>query len=193
MPSALKGSSEKRQFGSVICRRRDLISTLTCVSNGRCRQPRRRPKHASFQKMSKGMREDAIPPLDGGQLLRTCRQATQEAGNARQNIGRPMRIGVGTGNAQGRLASVTKALGDTGQEQRPAGDRLEMPSGLGEPHKEIPPIVDQGDETGRKPATGQIVRREPAPAPLVLQFIEGILAIRPVAIELAKSEKLSFE
>src|SRR5215510_12796343 len=85
------------------------------------------------------------------------------------------------------------ALGNAGQEQRPAGDRLEMPSGLGEPHKEIPPIVDQGDETGRQPATGQILRREPAPPPLVLQFIEGILAIRPVAIELAESEELSIE
>jgi hypothetical protein len=139
------------------------------------------------------MCEDPIPPLDGGQLLRTCREATQKAGDAGQNIGRPLRIGVGAGNAQRRLARVTQALSDTGQEQRPAGDRLKMPSGLGEPDEQVPPVVDKGDETGRKPAPGEIMRREPAPPPVVLQFIEGILAIRPVAIELAECENLGVE
>src|SRR5262245_62640840 len=65
--------------------------------------------------------------------------------------------------------------------------------GLREPDEQVPPIVDQGNQTGRKPATSEIECREPAPAPLVLQFIEGILAIRPVAIELAESEDLGIE
>jgi hypothetical protein len=96
--------------------------------------------------MTKRVCEDPVPSLDGGQLLR---------GDARQNVGRPLRIGVGAGNAQRRLARMTQALSDTGQEQRPAGDRLKMPSGLGEPDEQVPPVVDEGDETGRKPATGR--------------------------------------
>ena len=46
-----------------------------------------------------------------------------------------------------------------------------MPIGLCEPDEQVPPVVDEGDQTGRKPATGEIVRRESAPAPLILQFI----------------------
>src|ERR1700730_7308079 len=65
-----------------------------------------------------------------------------------------------------------------------------MPGGLGEPDEQVPPIVDECDQTRRKPAPGEIVGREPAPPPLVLQFIEGILAIRPVAIELSEGEDL---
>src|SRR5262245_17459605 len=143
--------------------------------------------------MSKRVREDAIPPLDGGQLLRTRHQTTQKAGDAGQDVGRAVGIGVGAGNAQGRLAGVTQALGDAGQEQRPAGDRLKMPSGLCESDEQVPPVVDEGDQTGCKPAAGEILCGEPAPAPLVLQFIEGTLAVRPVAIELAESEDLSIE
>jgi hypothetical protein len=101
--------------------------------------------------MSKRMCEDAIPPLDGGQLLRTCCQTTQKLGDAGQDVGRPVGIGVSAGNAQGCLASVTKALGNAGQEH--AGDGLEMPSGLREPDKQVPPVVDEGDQAGCKLAT----------------------------------------
>jgi hypothetical protein len=83
----------------------------------------------------------------------------KKAGDARQNIGRPGRFCVGAGNTQGRLAGVTKALGDAGQEQRSAGDRLKMPSGLREPDEQIPPVVDEGDQTGREPAAGVMPRR----------------------------------
>ena len=100
---------------------------------------------------------------------------------------------MAAGNAQGRLAGVTKALGDAGQEQRPAGDRFKMPRGLREPDEQVPPVVDEGNQTGRKPTAGEIVCRKPAPAPLVFQFIEGIFAIRPVAIELAESDDLVIE
>jgi len=92
----------------------------------------------------------------------------QKARDTGQGVGRPVGIGVGAGNAQGRLAGVTKALGNAGQEQRPAGDRLEMPSGLREPDEQVPPVLDQGDQTGRKPATSETLCREPSPAPLVL-------------------------
>src|SRR5262245_6462560 len=143
--------------------------------------------------MSKRMREDAIPPLDGGQLLRTCRQTTQKVGDAGQNVGRPVRLRVGAGNPQGRLAGVTKALGNAGQEQRSAGDRLEMPSGLREPDEQVPPVVNEGDQAGGKPTTSEVLCGEPAPTPLVLQLIEGVLAIGPVAIELAESEDLGIE
>jgi hypothetical protein len=56
-------------------------------------------------------------------------KCTQKADDGRQNIGRPVRLRVCVGNSQGRLVGVTKALGNAGQEQRPAGNCLEMPRG----------------------------------------------------------------
>src|SRR5262249_2767958 len=88
---------------------------------------------------------------------------------------------------------MTKALGNAGQEQRAAGDRLEVLVGFGKSDEQVPPVVDERDQTGRKPAPREIVGRKPAPPPLVLQFIEGVFAIRPVAIELAKGDNLGVE
>jgi hypothetical protein len=102
-------------------------------------------------------------------------------------------VGVRAGDAQGCLTRMPKALGNAGQEQRPAGDRLEMFCRVGAPHKQVPPVVDKSDKSRGKSAPGEIVRCEPAPSPLVLQFIKRVLAIRPVPIELAKGGDLAVE
>ena len=44
--------------------------------------------------------------------------------------------------------------------------------------------VDQRDQTGHVPAALQVPRGEAAPAPLVLQLIEAVLRVGPVAVEL---------
>src|SRR5580704_2185402 len=52
--------------------------------------------------------------------------------------------------------------------------------------EQVQPVVDQGHRAAEQPATMQILRREATPAPLVLQFIEDVLAIGPVAIQLTR-------
>src|SRR5215469_4177953 len=58
--------------------------------------------------------------------------------------------------------------------------------GIGQPDKQAPPIVDQRHAGGQQAATFQILGCEAAPAPMVLQFIKRVLAIRTVPVELAK-------
>ena len=48
-------------------------------------------------------------------------------------------------------------------------------------------IVEQRDEARGEAAARQIMRREAAPTPLVLQFVENILRVAAIAIELAKA------
>ena len=56
--------------------------------------------------------------------------------------------------------------------------------GIGQTDKQAPPIVDQRNTAGEQPAALQVVRREAAPSPLVLQLVEGVLTIAPIAVQL---------
>src|SRR5437763_10819959 len=62
---------------------------------------------------------------------------------------------------------------------------------IGQAHKQAPPVVNETNATGEQPAALQVLRRETTPAPVVLQFIKSILAIRPVTIQLAQSQNLA--
>ena len=75
----------------------------------------------------------------------------------------------------------------------PAGDGLQMPVRLGEPHEQVPPVVDESDEARHELAAGQIAGGKASPAPLVLQFIEGIFAIGAIAVELGERQNLLVE
>src|SRR5271165_3197617 len=67
-----------------------------------------------------------------------------------------------------------------------AGDRLAMEAGIGEPDEDVPPVVNERKQPRRESATGKIVRRIAAPAPLVLHLVENVLSVAPVAIELTE-------
>src|SRR5271157_2350360 len=83
--------------------------------------------------------------------------------------------------------------GDGMQEQWPAGDGLHMPVRLDQPNEDAPPVVKQRDHARGEPATSKVLRDEAAPAPLVLQLVENILAIAAIAIQLAKTRELLVE
>src|SRR6201998_2218783 len=65
--------------------------------------------------------------------------------------------------------------------------------GIGQPDKQAPPVVDQRHAGGQQAATLQIVRREATPAPVVLQFVKRVLAIRTVTVELAQGEDFAVQ
>src|SRR5262245_40577454 len=75
-------------------------------------------------------------------------------------------------------AGVLGFAGNRLQQQRPAGDDFAMLIGIGQPDKQAPPVVDQRHAGGQQAATFQILGREAAPAPMVLQLIKRVLAIR---------------
>ena len=51
--------------------------------------------------------------------------------------------------------------------------------------EQVPPVEDQRDVARHQTAALEVAGREATPAPLVLQLVEGVLAISTVAIELA--------
>ena len=61
---------------------------------------------------------------------------------------------------------------------------------LGQPHKQAPPVVDERNEASHELAAGEIAGGKARPAPLVLQFIEGIFAIGAIAVELRERQNL---
>ena len=87
-------------------------------------------------------------------------------------------------------ASVLGLPPDRGQQQWPAGDRLAMMVRIGKPHEQVPPVGHQCHATGHHLAALPILRREAAPAPLVLEFVEVVFAIGPVTVRLAQGEDL---
>src|SRR5512133_588932 len=64
---------------------------------------------------------------------------------------------------------------------------------ISEAHEQAPPIVDQRHTARQQPAAFEIMRGEATPAPLVLQLIERVLAICPIAIQLTERQDLAVE
>src|SRR5208337_5212214 len=78
-------------------------------------------------------------------------------------------------------------FGDGVQQQRSARDRLSVTIRLGQAREDVPPIIKQRHQAGRRTTARQVMRDEAAPAPLVLQLVENILSVAAVAVELAKA------
>ena len=66
-----------------------------------------------------------------------------------------------------------------------------MVVGIGQADKQIPPIEDQRDAARHQLTTLEVMRREAAPAPMVLQFVKAVFTIGAIAVELANSENLT--
>lgn len=64
---------------------------------------------------------------------------------------------------------------------------------VGEPDKQRPPVVNQGHHARHDPAAREVLGGEPAPAPLILQFVEIVLGVGPVAIEMGERAVLGQE
>ena len=147
-------------------------------------------KGRPFEERLESSREDFTPTICGGQLLRISGQATKELGNRAQRLGGGNRAGVRAGDPDRRLSRMAQPLGDGVQQQRTAGDGFSVPIRLGQTNEDVPPIIKQRHHARRQPTARQILRDEAAPAPLVLQFVENVLSVGAIAIELAEAPQL---
>src|ERR1700757_2099428 len=129
--------------------------------------------------------EDAIPALYCIQLLRFFSQPGKEPGDAQVGPPRRLLLAMRAAHRQRRPAGVLGFAGNRLEQQRPAGDDFTMLIRIGQPEKQAPPVVDQRHVGGQQAATSQILRCEATPAPVVLQLIKRVLAIRSVPVELA--------
>ena len=138
-------------------------------------------------------RQDPAPAILGAQLLRTSHQAPEEAGDAPQGRDHHPTTPVARRHRQPRMTGMLGLAGNPEQQKRPAGDRLAVVIGIGQAHKQAPPVVGQRDQTGHVLAALQVARREAAPAPLVLQLVEAVLRVSPVPVELGDRTDLKIE
>src|SRR6202023_3572543 len=88
--------------------------------------------------------------------------------------------------ASGMVGLSTNRL----QQQWATGDRLAVMVRIGQTHEEVPPVEDEGDNGWHDPAARDVMGGEAAPAPMVLQFVEAVLTIAAVAIELTDGQNL---
>src|SRR6266849_5630533 len=95
---------------------------------------------------------------------------------------------MAAGDGHGGAAGMAGLSADSLEQQRPAGDGFAMMIGVGQASEQIPPIAHQRDAARHQAAALEIASREAAPAPLVFQFVEAVLAIGTVAIELAEGQ-----
>src|SRR5437868_14685921 len=143
--------------------------------------------------MSQRFTEDAIPPPERVQLLRTLPQSGHEAGDTQISPACQMLLAVRAADRQRHLARMVGSPRQSGEQERPAGYRLTMMLRIGEAHEQAPPVVDQRYTARQQPAAFEIMRGEAAPAPLVLQLVERILAVGPIAIQLTERQDLAAE
>ena len=87
-------------------------------------------------------------------------------------------LAVAAGDRHGGLAGVAGLAADGVKQQWPAGDGFAMMIGIGQPHKQIPPVEEQSNEARHQMAAFEITGREAAPTPLIFQFIENIFDTR---------------
>src|SRR5437763_7673299 len=155
-------------------------------SNGRFELP-------AVQVMSQCFTENAIPPPERVQLLRTLPQSGHEAGDTQISPACQMLLAVRAADGQRHLACMVGSPRQGGEQERPAGYRLTMMLRIGEAHEQAPPVVDQRYTARQQPAAFEIMRGEAAPAPLVLQLVKRILAVGPIAIQLTERQDLAVE
>ena len=121
------------------------------------------------------------------QLLRSFNQATKELGDGPKRLGGGNRAGVHAGDSDSGLSRMAHPLCDGVQQQGTACDGFSVPIRLGQTDKDVSPIIKQRDHARRQATAREILRDAAALAPLILQFVENILSVRAVAIELTEA------
>src|SRR3981189_2803118 len=98
---------------------------------------------AAVQVMSQSFTEDAVPPPERVQLLRTLPQSGHEAGDTQIRPACQMLLAVRAADRQRHLARMVGSPRQSGEQERPAGYRLPMMLRIGEAHEQAPPVVSQ--------------------------------------------------
>src|SRR5271166_656156 len=162
-----------------------------CTSTGsRSRSPTRRARSLTATASSPTCRWIAALSSNSPPAAVPDGRSRTRALTLKTAVGGGNRAGMRAGDFDGGRSRMAHPFGDGVQQQRPAGDGFSMPIRLGQTNEDVPPIVKQRDEARGQTTTRQVVGDEAAPAPLVLQFVENILPVAAIAIELAEARQV---
>jgi hypothetical protein len=148
-----------------------------------------RLRRVFFQRLA----ENSVPTFEGGQLLRSlARCAKKPAMRVRAARARPcsqwLEVMV-TVVRPAWLVCRPIACSNRGA----TDDGFAMMSRISQTNEQIPPVEHQRDAAGHQAAALEVARREATRAPVVLQFVETVLAIGAIAIELTERQYLAVE
>src|ERR1700731_755917 len=113
-----------------------------------------------------------------------------KGGNTGQRPARTTPLTVRAGDRHRGASSMVGLSTNRLQQQWATGDRLAVMVRIGQTHEEVPPVEDEGDNACHDPAARHVMGGEAAPTPMVLQFVEAVLTIAAVAIELTDGQNL---
>ncbi len=102
-------------------------------------------------------------------------------------------IGMIAGDAQGGLSTAFDDTPHRKEKQWTAGDGFPSALRVGATNKEIPPVVNLRHHPRGDLASVQVFGGEPAPAPLILQFVIGVFHIRPLPVKMQQCQKIFFQ
>jgi hypothetical protein len=74
------------------------------------------------------------------------------------------------------------------EQQGPGSDRFHVLIRACQSCKDVPPVVNQGDQSGDDATAFDILSHVAAPAPLILDFIKDVFAIRPLPVQLGECD-----
>ena len=94
---------------------------------------------------------------------------------------------------QRHLPGVLGLARDGRQQERPGSDGFAMMLWIGQTHEQTPPVVDQRYHPGEQPAACQVLCREAAPSPLILQFIKHVFTVSSIPIQLPEGQDFAIE
>ena len=102
-------------------------------------------------------------------------------------------FGVAAGEAQDALSGVFDDAPDGAEHERTAGYGFARTGGFGAPYEGCPPVVDEGDGSCGDSAAEEVAGDEASPAPLVLEFVERILAISSLPVAVGEGARFPVE
>ena len=123
------------------------------------------------------------------QLLRSAiHPALKHCRDTHQRCPSFIEMGMKSGKRDCRLPGMFRPASHRGHQPGTTGNGLAPRFGIGQSDEETPPVVDQRHCPGGQLAAMQVMGGKTTPTPLILEFIEGILGIRSVTIELSEGK-----
>jgi hypothetical protein len=125
-----------------------------------------RIEDSPLQPFDESYRQNDGPDRLDVQLLRSSSQPVQEVANTVESPADLIGHGVRRGQAEDLAAARGHHPPDGMQQQRPRSDRLHMLVGARQTGEDIPPVVDQRDQSCNDAAAFEITSDEPRPSPI---------------------------
>ena len=134
--------------------------------------------------LSNDFASDQLPSLIWDQLRRSCFETLKKCMYAREHRNGAL---FGHMHARDQEMALARKLGLSAHrcEQHWLGaDRLHSLSWVGRSHVHAPPVINQHVVPHHQRRAYELFAGKARPTPLILQFVETVLTVRPIPVEL---------